>query len=238
MKILITGSEGIVGSVVKKALQDNELILIDKTLGVDILKDDISPHFNGIDLTIHLAANHFPWISLKQAEENVSMTWKVLEACRENSVPRIIYSSSIHVYDFDTLYKKREKITKDTPVRPNVKKWREGNDRGQYSISKILCENLLHCYSDGFGIKYLALRLGGVNTEDKPYTNYPFDFSTWLSHKDLTEIIKRAIHFKDNASVVCVSDSSEKFIELKGLEETLNYVPKDYSAGKNKQQTI
>jgi uronate dehydrogenase len=238
MKILITGSEGIVGRVIKDALSDNKLSLIDKTLGIDILKDDISEYFKGIDLTIHLAANHNPWISAKEAEENVLMMWKVLQACRENNVPKVIYSSSIHVYDFETLYKKGERITKDTPIKPNVKIWNEGSERGLYSISKILCEKLLHCYSEGFGIKYLALRLGGVNIEDKPYTNYPFDFSTWLSHKDLTEIIRRAIHFKENASFACVSDSSEKFIELKGLEETLNYIPRDYSADKNKQQTI
>jgi len=225
MKILITGSEGIVGRVIKEALPDNELTLIDKTLGIDILKEDISQHFKGIDLAIHLAANHNPWISVKEAEENVLMMWNVLQACRENNVPRIIYSSSIHVYDFETLYKKGERITQDTLVKPNVKIWNQGSERGQYSISKILCEDLLHCFSEGFGIKYLALRLGGVNTEDKPYTNYPFDFSMYLSHKDLTEIIKKAVHFKENASVNCVSDSSGKFIDLKGLEETLGYVP-------------
>ena len=232
MKIIITGSEGTVGRVVKKALYDNELSLIDKILGIDILKEDISQYFKGIDLTIHLAGNPNPWISVKEAEENVSMTWKVLQACRENNVPKIIFSSSIHVYDFETLYKKGERITQDTPIKPNVKIWDEGSERGLYSISKILCEKLLHYYYEGFGIKYLTLRLGGVNREDKPYTNYSFDFSTWLSHKDLTEIIRRAIHFKENASVTCVSDSSEKFIELKGLEETLNYVPKDYSTDK------
>lgn len=232
MKILITGSEGTIGDVIKKALPENELTLIDKKLGVDIMKDNISQYFKEKDLAIHLAANPNPWISVKEAEENVSMMWNVLEACRANNVPRIIFSSSIHVYDFDILYNKGEKITKDTPLKPNIKTWNQGFGRGLYSVSKILCENLLRCYYEAFRIKYLALRLGGVNPEDKPYTNYSFDFSTWLSHKDLTEIMRRAIHFKENASINCVSDSSEKFIELKGLEETLGYIPKDYSTEK------
>jgi nucleoside-diphosphate-sugar epimerase len=100
---------------------------------------------------IHLAANHNPWSSAKEAEENVLMMWRVLQACRENYIPRIIFSSSIHVYDFETLYKKGEKITKETPVKPNIKIWNEGSERGLYSISKILCENL-HYYYEGFGI--------------------------------------------------------------------------------------
>lgn len=226
MKILITGSEGTIGQVVKRALSDNELTLIDKKLGVDILKEDISRYFNGVDLTIHLAANPQPWIGIEKAKENVLLMWNVLNSCVLNNVERIIFSSSIHVHDFDNMYLRKEKITKDTPLKPNMKVWAQGPNRGLYSISKIMCENLLRQYSEAFEIKYLALRLGGVNQENKPYTNYPFDFSTWLSHEDLSEIMKRAINFKENAGVVCVSDNFERFIDLSPLEEVLGYVPK------------
>lgn len=229
MKILITGSEGTVGKVVKKALFDHELVLIDKNLGVDILKDEVSKYFEGVDLAIHLAANPRPWIDVEQAKENVSLMWNVLNSCVSEKVGRVIFSSSIQVYDFETLYKQGKKITKDTPLKPNMKTWAEGSNRGLYSISKIMCENLLKQYSEGFDIKYLNLRLGGVNSENKPYTNYPFDFSTWLSHEDLTEIIRRAINFKENASVVCVSNNSEGFIDLSQLEKVLGYAPKSNS---------
>jgi nucleoside-diphosphate-sugar epimerase len=231
MKILITGSEGTVGQVVKKALPEHELVLIDKKLGIDILKEDISKYFKEIDLTIHLAANPQPYIEIEKAKENVLLMWNVLNACVLSKVERIIFSSSIHVYDFDTLYKDGEKITKDTLLKPNMKEWKDGTGRGLYSISKIMCENLLRQYSEGFGIKYLNLRLGGINTANKPYTNYPFDFSTWLSHEDFTEIIRRGINFKENASVVCVSDNSERFIDLSHLEEVLGYLPKSNSEG-------
>jgi len=226
MKILITGSEGTVGQVVKKALLEHELILIDKKLGIDILKEDTSQYFKGVDLAIHLAANPQPYISLEKAEENLLLMWNVLNDCISNNVGKIIFSSSIHVYDFDNLYKEGKKITKDTQLKPNMKEWKDGTGRGMYSISKIMCENLLKNYSEGFGIRYLNLRLGGVNSENKSYTNYPFDFSTWLSHEDLIGIMRKAIHFKENASVVCVSNNSEKFIDLSPLEEVLGYSPK------------
>ncbi len=229
MKILITDSEGTVGQVVKKALLEHELILIDKKLGIDILKDDLSGYFKGANLAIHLAANPQPYIDFEKAEENVLMMWNVLNASVSGEVKRIIFSSSIHVYDFDNLYREGKKITKDTPLKPNVKEWKDGTGRGMYSISKIMCENLLKNYSEGFGIKYLNLRLGGVSSEDKPYTNYPFDFSTWLSHEDLIEIVKRAINFEENADIVCVSDNSEKFIDLSHLEKVLGYLPKSNS---------
>jgi nucleoside-diphosphate-sugar epimerase len=229
MKILITGSEGTVGQVVKKALSDNELTLIDKKLGIDILEGDIFRYFKGIDLAIHLAANPQPWIGVEKAKENVLLMWNVLNSCVLNKVNRIIFSSSIHVYDFNKLYIDKERITKDTPLKPNMRTWTQGSGRGLYSISKIMCENLLKQYSEAFGIKYLALRLGGVNQENKPYVNYPFDFSTWLSHEDLAGIMKKAINFKENASVVCVSDNSERFIDLSPLEEVLGYTPKSNS---------
>ncbi len=229
MKILITGSEGTVGQVVKKALADNELTLIDKKLGGDILKGDTSRYFKDKDLVIHLAANPQPWIGAEKAKENVLLMWNVLNSCVLNKVDRIIFSSSIHVYDFDNLYSGGKRITEDTPLKPNMKAWTQGSGRGLYSISKIMCENLLKQYSEGFGIRYLALRLGGINQKNKPYMNYPFDFSTWLSHEDLAEIMKRAINFKENAGIVCVSDNSERFIDLSQLEEVLGYVPKSNS---------
>lgn len=136
MKILITGSEGTIGQVVKKALSDNELVLIDKKLGVDILKNNISNYFRGIDLAIHLAANSQPWINIERAKENVLLIWNILNSCVSNEVNRIIFSSSIHVYDFNNLYIRGEKITKDTPLKPNMKTWKEGSGKGLYSISK------------------------------------------------------------------------------------------------------
>ena len=235
MKILITGSEGTVGQVIKKALLKHELVLIDKKLGIDILNNDITKYFYGIDLAIHLAANPQPWINFEKAKENILLMAEVLDSCVSNKVERIIFSSSIHVYDFENLYKEGKKITKETPLKINMKKWYEGEGRGLYSMSKIMCENLLRHYSERFGIKYLSLRLGGVNQENKPYTNYPFDFSTWLSHEDLTGIIRKAINFKENESVVCVSDNSEKFIDLSHLEKVLGYYPKSNSENyKNK----
>jgi nucleoside-diphosphate-sugar epimerase len=226
MKILITGSEGVVGQIVKKALSEHELTLIDRKFNIDILKDDISKYFHGVDLVIHLAANPRPWINAKEAQENVLMMWNVLDACISNKVERIIFSSSVHVYDFNNLHKEGKKITKDTPLKPNVKKWEEGTGMGLYSISKIMCENLLKQYNEGFGIKYLNLRIGGVNAENKPYTNHHADFSTWLSHEDLIEIINKAVNFEDNASFVCISDNSGKLFDLSPLKEALGYSPK------------
>ena len=239
MNILITGSEGILGKVVSEALKEHNLVLLDKKAKnpIDLLKDYISDYFRGIETTIHLAAYPRPWISLEQAQENFLVGWNVLEECRKNNVKRFINASSLNVYDFDNIWRKGLKITSQTPVMPNTKKEWRGGGTGEifYARAKVALETLAYGYYQTEGISVLNLRLGGVNKENKPPLYgidecEPFEEAGWLSHEDLSEIIKRAIYFNGYASIPVTSANSGNFVDLKPLEKALGYFPKSNSS--------
>ena len=230
-RILITGSEGLLGGLIRDVLkEEHELILLDK-LGdrpIDLLKEDIAPCFNGVDTVFHFAANPRPWISEKEAKENIDMTWKVLNACKDH-IRRIIYASSINVYDMHRLYGV-EQITGETRLCPNTKiAWRVARGGIYYGISKIVCESLIRSYHHGFGINALNLRLGCVTPDNIPYDNEPEDPAVWLSHEDFLEIIKRSVDFRGYAELVCTSNNEDAFVDLSPIKETLGYFPQSNS---------
>ena len=235
-KILITGAEGLIGKIIIPALkkEGHSLILLDKKAKnpFDLLKDNIDSYFKGGDTVIHLAIEGGLWDNKEKTLKNVEMLWNVLEACNKANVKRIVNASSINVYNYSGLYLKKKKINSFTPLCPHAKEnWKERNQTSfYYSTSKILGENLVKFYHKTFGISALNLRFGAVHPDNYPYPNEPDDNAIWLSHEDLIGIIKKAVEFNGYAELVCVSNNSEKFVDLTSIKEVLNYAPKSDSA--------
>ena len=68
-RILITGSEGVIGKIVSEELKrEHKLIPVDRNIGIDILTTDIINYFKNVDYLIHLAANPAPNINNEEAE--------------------------------------------------------------------------------------------------------------------------------------------------------------------------
>ncbi len=228
-KILITGSEGLLGGLVKKTLQgQHTLILLDKKLNTDLL-NKIEADFSGVDTAIHLAANSKPWISSEEARENIDMTYNVLEAVRKNDAKRVVFSSSLYVYNFAGIFFEGGRITTKTPRSFIDPRERKAPKFFYYKLSKIISENLIKAYHDRFGISGLNLRIGSVSKDNKPLPN-PWGNATWLSYEDFKEIIKRAINYEGFANVPCVSNNSEKFVDLSDLKKEIGYTPKSDSS--------
>ena len=103
-RIAITGSEGIIGTVLKKGLsQDYTITPIDILMGVDIR--DYQQFLETV--RNHQAIIHLAWDSKlehsgsqKMDSDNAEMYTNVYNAALEAGVTRVIMASSIHADDF------------------------------------------------------------------------------------------------------------------------------------------
>lgn len=110
MKALVTGGNGFLGTAIvhlllEKGVQvctyhrnDSENL---RQLGVEIIlgdlsdKDRVNNAVNGCDLVFHVAAKAGVWGKYQDYyDSNVTGTENVIQACRNNKVPRLIYTST------------------------------------------------------------------------------------------------------------------------------------------------
>jgi len=136
MNIILTGHSGLIGSYLKKRLEQegHKIVLdIDKREGkeVAILEDLKLPN---IDMVIHAAAI----CKINRCIENPGLaynngldTYRVLEFCRKNKVRKIVYFSSSRVLS---------------------------KEKNPYTASKIYGEELCKAYKDCYGIEYVIIR--------------------------------------------------------------------------------
>ncbi|HYG46436.1 MAG TPA: NAD-dependent epimerase/dehydratase family protein [Allosphingosinicella sp.] len=172
MRILITGSSGQIGTnlALKLIADGHEVFGVDKRLNTWVtdafpyILQDLSGHYpvhpGGIggvdypevDLVVHLAAHakvhqlvKFPHGAL----ENITMTYNVLEFCRQRNTP-IVFSSSREVYGdihrFETEETNADFAFTESP----------------YSASKIAGEALVYSYARCYDLPYLVFRFSNV----------------------------------------------------------------------------
>ena len=160
MKALVTGGAGFIGShLVDRLLKDgHEVLVVDhfskgklenlpknhrlEAWQTDIL-EDIDYLFDGVDVVFHLAALTRPRESMKNPKEtfkvNVEGTRKVLDACRDNNVKKVIFMSSAATYGTKTRF----------PTNEND----EQNPESPYAESKVQGEELCRMYEKAHGLK-------------------------------------------------------------------------------------
>lgn len=175
-KILVIGGAGLIGSHIvdqlrnedvsdvivydnftrgthenlKEALKDPRVKIFD--LGGDVLhKDLLNQAMKGVDYVFHLAAlwllhcHEFPRSAF---HVNVEGTFNVLEACVNNQIKKLIYSSSASVYG-DAL---EIPMTEDHPY----------NNKTFYGATKIAGEHMARAYYHRYGLNYVGLRYMNV----------------------------------------------------------------------------
>jgi nucleoside-diphosphate-sugar epimerase len=124
LKILITGASGFVGSSVLRRFRDRPELEL-HGVGRRRLDDaaytavDLSRPFElpfRPDVVIHAAARAAPWGTAAEYErDNVEATRQVIDFCRRNGLPRLIYVSSSSVF-----YRPGSQLglTEDSPIGP------------------------------------------------------------------------------------------------------------------------
>lgn len=161
MKLLITGSEGFIGSALKAVLEQNDVESVSYDIR-DNPKDDVKDlnhlkvKMKEVDGVIHLAAVSRVKLAqdnpLECIQTNIGGTINVLEAARHgtNSHPWVIFGSSREVYGESPILP----VTEDSPR----------NIINIYGISKVTGEDMCKIYSTHFGVKARVLRFSNVYT--------------------------------------------------------------------------
>lgn len=171
MRILLLGSSGQIGTnLALRLLADgHEIFGVDKRANTwtdrfPTLLQDLSGSFpsqaNGIggavfpkaDVVVHLAANAKVHQLVKEphrALENITVTFNVLEYCRQTRTP-IIFSSSREVYGDIHRFETAE-ASADFAYTEST-----------YSASKIAGEALIYSYARCYGLPYLVFRFSNV----------------------------------------------------------------------------
>ncbi|MDX1615510.1 MAG: NAD(P)-dependent oxidoreductase [Candidatus Promineifilaceae bacterium] len=202
MRVLITGSSGQIGTNLALHLMDQGHYVF----GIDIrpnmwsdrfttlLQDLSQPYHNfetgighvqypeDLDIVIHLAAHAKVHKLVQQPDralENITMTYNVLEFCRQHNLP-FIFSSSREVYGDIHRY-----ITEESYADFAF-------TESPYSASKIAGEALTYSYAQCYGLRYLVFRFSNV------YGRYDNDLDR------MTRVIPKFIRQIQNGETITV----------------------------------
>jgi len=237
MKILVTGGAGFIGShLVDKLVESSDVTVIDNLssgkeefvnekavlVKEDLLNSDkISKHFKNIDIIYHLAANPDVKIGAENTrihlEQNIIVTYNVLEAMRKNNIKKIVFTSS------STVYGSAPMPTSESygPLKPE----------SLYGASKLACEALISSYCYTFDMQSWIFRFANIIGERSTH-GVIYDFINKLKEnpKEL-EILgngkqeKSYLHVKEciDAMIFAVKNSNENVnIFNIGSEDTIS----------------
>lgn len=218
-KIAITGSNGTIGSILKKGLSEYSIN------SLDLPKYDVRNYKNikrrlrGNDVVIHLAwdTKTDSVSSGKINPDNSLMFWNVYKGSLESKVRRVIMASSIHADTFYGWKKSKLKNTKTIPIPDSP-----------YGSHKVFMESLGRYYAQQ-GLEVICIRFGGVIKNDKPPSKgNPYERAAWLSHRDCIELIKKCIEAKNVPNnFVIINGVSNNKKRIHDISNPFGWKPKD-----------
>jgi len=245
-KILVTGMSGLIGGLAgRKFAESYEVGALGRsevagfpTTVADIGEgiDDILPALEGVDTVVHMAASRGDVPAETHIKANVTGVYNLFEACRIAGVKRIVaastgaviagyekddpFKSLVHDPDFE-MPSPRPMITVEDPIRP----------RNMYSVSKMFTENLGSMYSEQHDMSVICIRIGKVEIDDVPLNAR--NASVWCSHRDIIQMIDKAVHAPDDlkyAVVFACSDNPTRYRDIEHARKVLGFVPQDSAA--------
>jgi uronate dehydrogenase len=189
-RLLLTGAAGGLGQVLRQSLKPfSEVLRLSdiQPLGSPSageecstcdLADKAAVHalLAGVDAVVHMGGVSVERPFEEVLEANIKGVFNLYEAARVHGVRRVVFASSNHVIGF---HKQDEVIGTDCVKRPD----------SYYGLSKSYGEDLSRFYFDRYGIETVCMRIGSSFPEPKDRRM----LITWLSYRDLTELIRCAL---------------------------------------------
>jgi nucleoside-diphosphate-sugar epimerase len=162
MRILVTGSSGLLGSNIAKLLAErHEVVGLDlcagdftSRVGSVVDRDLVTEAMHGADAVVHSAslhARHMHESTPQQfVETNINGTMNLLDAAVRNRVRRFVYTSTTSVYGHAMISDDHAVwVTEDLVPKP----------RDIYDITKLAAEQLCAVAARTYGMTCLALRV-------------------------------------------------------------------------------
>lgn len=204
-RLLLTGAAGGLGRVLRDTLKPyaRQLRLSDiagmapsagsheEVVPCDLAdKAAVDALVQGCDGIVHLGGVSVERPFEEILEANIRGVFHVYEAARRHGVRRVVFASSNHVIGF---YSQTDRLDDKVPHRPD----------GYYGLSKAYGEDLAHFYYDRYGIETVCIRIGSSFPEPRDRRM----LSTWLSYRDLTELVRCSLYAPDVGFTVVYGQS-------------------------------
>jgi uronate dehydrogenase len=189
-KLLITGAAGGLGKVLRQSLQPMAKVLRvsdiaplgdaaahEECVACNLAdKAAVQQLVQGVSAIVHLGGVSVERPFDEILEANIKGVFNLYEAARLHGVQRVVFASSNHVVGF---HQQSDVIDADCAKRPD----------GYYGLSKSYGEDLSRFYFDRYGVESVCIRIGSSFPEPKDRRM----LHTWMSYRDLTELIRCAL---------------------------------------------
>jgi nucleoside-diphosphate-sugar epimerase len=237
-KLLITGSNGLIGRILWRDLADAfdlyglDICLsepTDKTFRADISNPEqirsVFEQIPALTYVIHLAGDpraDADWQSV--LVNNIAGTKNIFDLAQTHGVKRVVFGSSNHVtgaYEGlpPSLHTQPNPtlITPQHPIRPD----------GHYSVGKAAGEAIARMYYELHGLEAVCLRIGSVLKDDDPTQDARYR-STWLSHRDLAQLVRKSLLAEIQFAIYYgVSNNTNRFWDISNAAAEIGYQPED-----------
>jgi uronate dehydrogenase len=226
-RVLVTGAAGTIGLVLRERLQGHDLLRCadiapqaparharEEVVALDI-RDPASLRaaMSGIDCVVHLAGvpQEADWPTVMSL--NIDGAFNTFEAARLEGVKRVVFASSNHAIGF---HDGAETLDSQALPRPDTR----------YGVSKVFGEALGSLYADKHGMSVACLRIGTFRTPDRPTA--PRHLRTWVSHRDLAQLVDRCIAHPGYRFLVAYGVSANRRSRWSNADvDFLGYRPED-----------
>ena len=194
-RVVITGADGMIGSVLTSSLTGYELRGISPVIDGTDLGDyeQLLRAFKKHDAVIHLA-----WIrgmgppepgvmysellpSDNRHTENLKMSAEIMRAARESGVRRVVLASSVHADNFYD-WKGPGLLSVERAPRP----------AGPYGAAKLILEEQGR-YHASHGLEVICVRLGAVTSDGEPHPMDQWERCVWLSRRDCVGLMRACL---------------------------------------------